>query len=348
MTESLLGLVEKKELLDFSQAFSIDRPDYLGNRLFPNRKAQYFQAEAYRLCENGNLPMVAKVHGWDVEAEVSERIPFEKVETEEILIKRKINQTESLRKLINRGIPSDKVLDYVYDDATNLSDSVVARAELMKMELLSTGKVKIDENDVKLDVDYGVPSGNLGIAKEWDADADILGDIESMVDAAWAKGARITNGVTSRAVLSAIKKNKSVQTAIFGASGVGTLPTTEQVNALLSSQFDGLTLETNEERYAIPTKSGRKLALSQGRFFPADCLALVAAGNGSIGTGLWGVTPEEEAQGGAFDSKREGQYVTVTQWSTPDPVAAWTKATGVFFPILANPYGLVTAKVTLS
>ena len=346
MTETLLGLVEKKELLDFSQAFSIDRPDYLGNRLFPNKKTQYLQAEAYRLCENGNLPMVAKVHGWDVEAEVADRIPLEKVETEEILIKRKINQTESLRRLVNRGIPADKVLGYVFDDATSLADSVAARAELMKMQLLSTGKVKIDENDVKMDVDYGVPSANLGIEYVWDDDANILGNIEDMIDKAAGKGAQVTNAVTSRAVMSAIKRNKFVQVAIFGTSGRGTMPTTEQVNTLLASQFDGLTVDVNEARYAVPSKSGRKVSLSQGRFFPNDCFSLFAAGDGAAGTGLWGVTPEEDSQGGAFDSKRENQFVTVTQWSTPDPVAAWTKATGVFFPILANPYGLVTAKVT--
>ena len=62
-------------------------------------------------------------------------------------------------------------------------------------------------------------------------------------------------------------------------------------------------------------------------------------------SGDQGQGAEEEAQGGAFDSKRQQQYVTVTQWSDADPVAVWTKATGVFFPILANPYGLVTATI---
>lgn len=34
-----------------------------------------------------------------------------------------------------------------------------------------------------------------------------------------------------------------------------------------------------------------------------------------------------------------------TQWATPDPVAVWTKATGLFIPVLPDPNGLFVASV---
>ena len=56
------------------------------------------------------------------------------------------------------------------------------------------------------------------------------------------------------------------------------------------------------------------------------------------------MTPEEEAYG-AFTSKSQKQFITITQWETPDPVAEWTKASGVFIPVLPNPYGIVIGTV---
>ena len=61
---------------------------------------------------------------------------------------------------------------------------------------------------------------------------------------------------------------------------------------------------------------------------------------GKVGTGLWGVTPEEERQG-AFTEINQKQFITITQWATPDPVAEWTKASGVFIPVLPNPFAMV-------
>jgi len=89
-----------------------------------------------------------------------------------------------------------------------------------------------------------------------------------------------------------------------------------------------------------------KVEVTQKRFFPENTFVIATtAPDGTIGTGLWGVTPEEDAQGGAFDSKRQQQYITVVTWDTPDPVATWTKASGLFVPVIPNPYGHIIATV---
>lgn len=38
--------------------------------------------------------------------------------------------------------------------------------------------------------------------------------------------------------------------------------------------------------------------------------------------------------------------MTITQWETPDPVATWTKASGLFVPVLPNPEGMIIATIT--
>lgn len=65
-----------------------------------------------------------------------------------------------------------------------------------------------------------------------------------------------------------------------------------------------------------------------------------------MASGLWGVTPEEE-QLGPWTAKSAEQFVTLTQWTEPDPTAVWSKASGLFVPVLPNPAGLFIATAKL-
>ncbi len=339
-------LVTERDMLDFSQGFNVRR-NYLGSRLFPDRKTQYIEAEYSRIVENGNLPTVAMIHGFDTEAHIASRVPFERVTTEQLLIKEKINLTERLR-LVTRGLDMqmDSVRRYCFDDVARMAESVVARVEKAKMEALSTGKMTINENNVSMGVDFKVPSDQKVTTKWAVADADIIGDIDKWVTIANGKGQTPTVAITSKKVFSLIQRNAAVQKAIFGINGAGILPSLAQVNNLLAQQFNGLTLNIDEERYGVIDTSADAMKVSQGRFFPEDKFVMCSVGyDGSVGTGLWGVTPEELEQGGAFDEKRQEQYVTCVRWDTQDPVATWTKASGLFIPVLPNVYGHIIATI---
>ena len=160
------------------------------------------------------------------------------------------------------------------------------------------------------------------------------------------KGQTPTVAITSKKVFSLIQRNAAVQKAIFGINGAGILPSLAQVNNLLAQQFNGLTLNIDEERYGVIDTAADAMKVSQGRFFPEDKFVMCSVGyDGSVGTGLWGVTPEELEQGGAFDEKRQEQYVTCVRWDTQDPVATWTKASGLFIPVLPNVYGHIIATI---
>lgn len=345
--KTLSNLVTERELLDFSQHFAVSR-NYMGSALFPDRKTQYIEQEYTRFVANGNLPAVAKVHAWDTEAAIGSRIPFEKVSVEELLIKEKINLSENMKRM-TRGMQmqDDSLRRYIFDDVARMAERVVTRAELAKMQALSTGKLAIRENGLDFEVDYGVPAENV-VKSDWSApDADILGDVRKWRLALVANGAAPTVAVTTEAVMLSIMTNKAVQKAIFGTAGEGTLPTVEQVNALFRSQF-GIAVQTNEQRYGVLASDGKAgTAVEQRRFFPEGAFVMTALGpDGTLGAGLWGVTPEEAEQGGAFDEKRQQQFVTVTTWDTPDPVATWTKASAVFVPVMPNPYGHLIATVS--
>ena len=172
MPFNVLETITEEERLNFSQSFDVKRPGILGT-IFPDTKTQYLKAEYYRLMAGQRLPEVAFVHALDTEAEIGSRPGFEKVLTEKLFIKRKINQSERLQQAIENGVPDDNNLKkFVFDDAANLFEGVVARANVMKGQFLSTGIVKIKENHVDMSIDYGVPSS----APSGDAYARLIDD----------------------------------------------------------------------------------------------------------------------------------------------------------------------------
>ena len=340
---NILQLITKKDLIDFSQNLSVAR-NYLGDRLFPDIKTQNLQAEFYRLSDPLQIPKMAKVHGFDTEASIGSRPTFERVAIEKMLIKEKINTSEQIELLKQNGVVATSLISYVYDDMGRLAESVKTRTEVMKMELLQTGKIKVKENNLDITIDYNVPAGNKKAYTWSDAAHDVLADIKEMVDIAKSKGQTVNKVITSTKIANNLAKNTAIQKAVLGTAGVGVFMTLTQINVLMQSAF-GFTIETNDELYTYETAAG---VLTSKRYLEDTKFIMVATlANGTAGSGLWGVTPEELAQG-IYSAKSASQFITIAQWGTPDPVAVWTKASGVFVPAMPNSNGLVIGTITIA
>lgn len=336
-------LVSPKDLLDFSQSFSVTR-SYLGDTLFPDIKTPNLKAEFYRLSDQRRLPTMALVHGFDTEAHIGVRPTFEKVKLEKMLIKEKINQSERVQYLIDNGADAQSLVSYIFDDVARLSESVKTRTEVMKCELLQTGAIKVKENNVSMSIDYGVPSANK-LAYNWAAEtANISGDISAMCETAKDNGYTIRKVITTNKVLAVMKKNKGLQTAILGTNGQGTFLSMAQLNNFLLTNY-GFELTSYDERYQYEKKD---MSLVAKRYIDEKMfIGIATLPNGAAGTGLWGITPEEKAVG-PWTNKSMKQFITSVMWKEADPVATWTKSSGLFVPVLPNPGGLFPATITLT
>ncbi|VUZ28528.1 Uncharacterised protein [Acetobacterium wieringae] len=339
----ILKLISKKDLLDFSQNLSVTR-NYLGDRLFPDIKTQNLKAEFYRLTDPRRIPKMAKVHSFDTEAAIGTRPDLEKVEFEKLLIKEKINQSEEVQILKDQGVAENALISYIYDDMGRMAENVKTRTEVMKMELLQSGKIKVKENGLDFAIDYGVPAGNKK-SYNWSAvDHDVLADIKEMVKIAKNKGYTISKVITSDEVASKLQANKGIQTLINSALGVGAFVSVEQLNVLFNSIFK-FTIELNDDLYSYEGANG---ALVEKRYIEENKFVLVPTlTNGTAGTGLWGVTAEEKLLG-PWSAKSAKQFISINQWETPDPPNVWTKAAGVFIPVMPNSNGLVIGTITLA
>lgn len=335
MPFNVLETITEEERLNFSQSFDVKRPGILGT-IFPDTKTQYLKAEYYRLMAGQRLPEVAFVHALDTEAEIGSRPGFEKVLTEKLFIKRKINQSERLQQAIENGVPDDNNLKkFVFDDAANLFEGVVARANVMKGQFLSTGIVKIKENHVDMSIDYGVTSDAKVTLTDWSKpDADIMGDISKMVAIAEDNGYVINKALTSLKMINYMRNNTAMQTAVLGAANKRLLTKQELTNLLM--QEYGFTIDRCDEKYRYRKADG---TLKTGRYFKEDVFTLYEANaNGSFGSGLWGVTPEE-LEYRQFIQEENRSFVTLSMWATHDPVAVWTKASGMFVPVAPKANG---------
>ena len=335
MPFNVLETITEEERLNFSQSFDVKRPGILGT-IFPDTKTQYLKAEYYRLMAGQRLPEVAFVHALDTEAEIGSRPGFEKVLTEKLFIKRKINQSERLQQAIENGVPDDNNLKkFVFDDAANLFEGVVARANVMKGQFLSTGIVKIKENHVDMSIDYGVTSDAKVTLTDWSKpDTDIMGDISKMVAIAEDNGYVINKALSSLKMINYMRNNTAMQTAVLGSANKRLLTKQELTNLLM--QEYGFTIDRCDEKYRYRKADG---TLKTGRYFKEDVFTLYEANaNGSFGSGLWGVTPEE-LEYRQFIQEENRSFVTLSMWATPDPVAVWTKASGMFVPVAPKANG---------
>lgn len=335
----VLGLIESKDLLAFSQNYSIER-NYVGNRLFPNIKTENLEAEYYSMSALNQLPTLAKVHAFDSETVIGNRPGLDKFNFEKLLVKEKINQSERTQFMLDHGVAKTGLVRTVFDDINRLANNVIARAEKMKMDILTTGTLVINENNLNFTVDFGIPNSNKKSYDWGSPEHDILGDIQAMVDLASANGQAPDVVVTSRKIVRYMQKNKYIQSAINSALGVGTFVDGVQINNLMERMF-GFSIIVDEDVYASESISAGVITRSKQRFFAENKFVMTSMNNGA---GLWGPTPEEKAYG-PYTDKSSKQYVTVAQWQTPDPVALWTKASGLIVPIIPQADAVVIATI---
>ena len=349
---NIMGMVTPTDWLDVGNQVPTRQSDPIDG-LFGDEKTPNLVAEWESIASEYQIPVMAHFHGFDTEANTTFRVPIDKHNIEKGLIKVKMNQSERLRALIQNGVQGDTALyDYVLNDGIRLADQIVTRTKVAKNELMATGSVTIKENDLDLTVDYGVPAENKAHTLDVGAGAsdDILSQIQTIIDAAENEGVIITGMLTSRAVLTKMRKNAGLQTAIYGTSGAGSLIRSNDFRDFLGEEFGINSIISNDLTYGASAAIGSngRPSVTTARYYPQNKITFFAANPaGKLGVGLWGNPPEADNYG-LLDVTGSGvsPYVYITQWMEKDPAVMWTKASALFMPVLYNPYSLFIATVS--
>ncbi len=347
--DNIFGKVAKKDWLDVGAQIPTRQTDPIDG-LFGDDKTDNLVAYWESIAAEYGIPVMAQFHGFDTESLKTFRVPIDTHNIEKGLIKVKINQSERLRALKRSGVEgNDALYDYVLQDGIRLADQVVTRTKVAKNELMATGKVTIKENNLALTVDYGVKDAHTGYTLDLNYDADVASQIQAIVDEALDAGVTINGLMTSTKNLTKMRNNKYLQTAINGNVGAGAQLSRGQLESYFADEFGINTIVTNDLRYGESAEIGEdgRPVIKQARYYPENKVTFFATNpGGKLGTGLWGDSPEADAAkfydvGGSPISP----YVYIMQWMETDPAVLWTKASGLFVPVLYNPDSLFIATV---
>lgn len=331
------------ELINYFQARQI--PAMLGAALFPERKIQDIEFDM--ILGKGGLPVTASVHAFDTKTQMASRDAIQKGASALALIKRQIKISEKeLIKIQNPRTDTELrfVLSQLYKDAENMTTAVQVRVEAMRMELLSTGKIVINENGVGVTLDYKVPAGNQKPFNWSDlATAKPLDDLDTLASAVeTASGYRPVRALTSRKVLKAICNSTSVRKAVFGVNS-DKVVTMAQLNDLLT-QMELPTFVVYEAKYR---KEGTN-AYTTERYYPENKISMF--GGETLGETIYGLTAEEVKLIG--DGKMEQAEMVgnifVGTYTSIDPVGEFTKAAATALPSCPYADSIGIGTITLS
>lgn len=345
MTEKINGVIPAEEWLNVG--FQVSRPNDPLDGLMDDIRTDNLIAKWQSIASEYNVPVMAYFHAFDTEAHKALRIPVDTHNVRKGLIKVKLNQSELVRQYLEHGVRDEQLRDYVLNDGIRLADQVFTRSKVAKAELLATGKITIEENGLNLTVEYGVPEAHTSFTLDFSPSADISGQIQNIVDQAAGEGVTINGMLTSRNNIRKLARNTGLQSETGGTEGA-VIPR-DRLSAFFDQEFGISRLIADDLCYGEKATVGAdgRPAVSKKRYYPEDRVTFFAANPaGLVGSGLWGDPPEAEL-GGFYPVSASGEapFVYVTQKMEWDPAILWTKASGLFMPVLYDPNSLWIAKV---
>ncbi len=338
MPKSVLELFNQKEILNYLKERKF--PAMMGEELFPEVKKQSLEFEV--LTNASKTPVIASVHGFDTESEIGQREAEKKV-IELALIKRKMQLKE--KEIIALESPRNDaerqyLMKNVYNDFDNLIESVKARTEKMRMDVISTGILKLDENELDAEIDYGVPTEHKVANVDWSSETS--NPINDMI--AWANTLDQMPGrvITSNTILAKILSNKNVVNALFGKDSTR-IASVGELNTYLESL--GLPkIYTYDRKYRKLEKNG---TYTKHRYFPENKFVMLPSE--TLGETVYGPTAEEIRlqRDPSIDVRTVGKIFACMYEEGKDPVSTWEKAVATALPVLSCAEDIFQAEINI-
>ncbi|MEV6555876.1 major capsid protein [Nocardia sp. NPDC051756] len=284
------------------------------------------------------LRKAGQFRSWDTEARISGRKGIARVSGElpPLSEKRRLGEYDRLR-LRNA---SESIRDLIFQDAVELAQAIRTRIIMAKAQALVTGKVTLAENGLDLEADFQRLAGHTITASVlWSVTgggaADPVIDQES-----WFSTYRVTNSsnptraITSQRVMSTLMRQDKIRAMALPPGSTSGIVTVDAVNALFTA--------FGHPPFEIFDAQVEDAAGATARLIPDDRILYT---NGSrLGETQWGTTAEAIEPEYGIDAA-EAPGLVIGSYMDNDPVARWTKASGIALPLLLNPNATMVVKV---
>lgn len=311
-----------------------DRPPYLGEVFFPATKQVGLELNLIKGKQG--LPVALVSANWDTDVLYRDRIGFSSLQAELPFFKEAYKMSEKLRQQIltmNENYVTP-LFNQIFDEVVELLRGAEATVERMRMQLLGTGTISIQENGVDKQYDYGFVSANQFKTE---------GTLWS------ASGAKPFASLVAQLKNYKALTKKPAKYMVIGADAYEKLMQDPDILDHFSKLAIPIPNPTeNEVRAYIEARTGLQIFLADAEyvkardknkvatyFYPADRYTLLSTLD--LGETVYGTTPEEaDLLGGANANVLSGEVlangVAVTTWKEVDPVCVSVKVSEVVAP----------------
>lgn len=336
----LYDLVDPAELTGFVRELPV--PAEIGlNRYLPDRLINDIEATISKVTRTNRA---AKFRAYDAETPIGKRDTASRTVVELPPVGQKTVIGEYNRLQINRleGSASSALVDAIFDDAELNARAVQVRAELARGDVLTDGKLTINENGLIIEADWAVPGTHIvSTSTTWanHASATVLTDLQTWLDVYEADGGPCGRIVVSKTVARHMLQNAAIRALASSNGVVPEMINLVQLNQLL--EFQGLPpVEIYDGRFDVDGSTARAI--------PVDKIVFLPVTPTDLGYTAWGITAEALELAEAQRMTLEGAPGLVAcVMRTFDPVSTWTKVGGVVMPVIVDPNKLLVADVLL-
>lgn len=336
---TIYDYVNATEIASYLNTNPSDSIPYLGEELFPIKKQLGLDLKWIK--GNKGLPVILTPSAFDAEATIRDRVGFKAIETEMPFFRESMKIGEKDRQELNKVLASGNenyiipLITNIYDDIGKLTSSADVSMELMRMQLLSSGKISITANRVNLDYDYKFNANHketlLSTARWSDTvNSSPVTDIQR-----WKAKVKADTGVDPTRAICTTKTwgylmlNKSIKLDMNPIGGSNIIMT----DTVLKTYFLAK-LNINIEVYDKLYENGNGIATP---FFADDTFTLLPPGN--LGSSYYGTTPEEsDLMSGGTDAQVQliKNVIALSTIKQPHPVNVTTIVSSIMLPSFEN------------
>jgi hypothetical protein len=342
-------LIEPGVLTGFVRELPVPA-NYVLNRFLPDQNIGDIEA-AFSTAFHRNR--AAMFRAFDAETPIGERDNFQRsrVALPPLSQKMLVGEEERLKleMLRSGGDNTNALIQALYNDARINTEAILARMELARGQVLTTGKFSFaGENGLKgieanfgVDTTGGTPGSHLPTAPTaWTdfTDSDPLDDLRTWTDTyVDDAGEPPAYFLTSRQAIGNMLRNAAVRSRFATLGGTPSVITRSQLAAVLDSEDLPQLVQYDSQVYVAGTAT---------RIIPANKGILLPANAGSLGSTYWGITAEALELTGLNNpqltfSQAPGLVGMVTKEG--DPIRTWTKVAAIGMPIIADANKLLAA-----
>lgn len=244
---------------------------------------------------------------------------------------------EELLKLHQARSSGEKsaMIESLAVDGIELVQAIQRRVAIIKMEALTKGTFEYNKNNVKVEVDFGIPDENKVVLtgdNAWsNPEADVIGDLLE-----WVQSYEDTNGESpdaiylSREVQALLLKNATIVTEAAGAGSGRTRVSVDELNSVLGGYgLPPVRVVTDRKATVKNVYTGEDEVIE---FFPVNRVVMLSQG---IGNFLYGPTVENQFQPG----------IVLEAKDKDEPIQSILRAVAAGFPAIENPYRIFHADV---